>query len=126
MYYSTFCKLVFIVFVFIMHIVLFNMLIALMGNTYNQVSRQSYKEYYKKRAENILAIEKSFTPKQLQTFQDKYSIRLANRGNECGFMVIKQVDKTNAFKRRANISNWKVSLCVNFTLQFYGNYMFIK
>ena len=45
MYYSDFTKCVFTVFMVVMHILLMNMLIAMMGNTYHQVIKRSKKEY---------------------------------------------------------------------------------
>ncbi len=45
MYYSDFTKCVFVAFMVIMHILLINMLIAMMGNTYHQVIKRSTKEY---------------------------------------------------------------------------------
>ena len=47
MYYSDFCKVLFVFFIILMHILLINMLIAMMGNTYQQIIKKSEKEYYR-------------------------------------------------------------------------------
>ena len=46
-YYSDFTKTVFIAFMLMMHILLLNMLIAMMGNTYHQITKKSEKEWKK-------------------------------------------------------------------------------
>ncbi len=47
MYYADFCKVLFVFFMILMHILLINMLIAMMGNTYQQIIKKSEKEYYR-------------------------------------------------------------------------------
>ena len=46
-YYKDFTKCVFTVFMLLMHVLLLNLLIAMMGNTYHQVIVESVKEYRK-------------------------------------------------------------------------------
>ncbi len=67
-YYSDFTKTVFIAFMLMMHILLLNMLIAMMGNTYHQITKKSEKEWKKqvKLFENFI-------------FSKNYIIRLINK-----------------------------------------------
>lgn len=67
-YYSDFTKTVFIAFMLMMHILLLNMLIAMMGNTYHQITKKSEKEWKKqvKLFENYI-------------FCKNYIIRLINK-----------------------------------------------
>ena len=46
-YYADFTKVVFVGFMILMHILLLNMLIAMMGNTYHQIIKKSEKEWRK-------------------------------------------------------------------------------
>lgn len=95
------------------------MLIAMMGNTYTQVISKSEKEWRKQWAKIVVVLERSFTKKQLQRFQEEYSIKLTHT-EECdlgegkgtvsetrGLMVIKTSNKTKASQRKGAISAWK-------------------
>ncbi|CAF0893285.1 unnamed protein product [Brachionus calyciflorus] len=111
LYYSDFTKVVFVSFMILMHILLLNMLIAMMGNTYHQIIKKSEKEWRRQWSQVIILLERSFSPKELQKFQKKYSIKIPskdpNNENAVGLMVIKKVAKTKAFQKTTCIRNWK-------------------
>lgn len=119
----------------LMHILLLNMLIAMMGNTYHQIIKKSEKEWRRqvrfimnilstnievinclndrfKWAQVVILLERSFSPQDLKNYQLKYCIKLpskdSNNKNELGLMVIKKAPKTKAFQKTACIRNWKV------------------
>lgn len=104
-YYADFTKTVFIAFMLMMHILLLNMLIAMMGNTYHQITKKSEKEWRKQWAGVILLLERSYTPDDLKKFQNKYAITLPTK--QPGLMVIRKIEKTRAFQKTMSIRNWK-------------------
>ncbi|XP_063430515.1 transient receptor potential cation channel subfamily V member 5-like isoform X2 [Mytilus trossulus] len=117
--YPGLTKVVFAVFMILVPILLLNMLIAMMGNTYTQVINKSEKEWRKQWAKIVVVLERSFTRKQLLKFQQEYSIKLTNT-EDCdlgegkgkvsetrGLMVIKTSNKTKASQRKGAISAWK-------------------
>ncbi|RMZ97638.1 Transient receptor potential cation channel subfamily V member 6, partial [Brachionus plicatilis] len=110
-YYSDFIKVVFVVFMILMHILLLNMLIAMMGNTYHQIIKKSEKEWRRQWAQVVILLERSFSPKELQKFQNQYSITLpkkySSKKEAVGLMVIKKVAKTKAFEKTSCARNWK-------------------
>lgn len=59
----------------------------------------------------IILLERSFSPKQLQKFQNQYSIKLPQKYSSnkeaVGLMVIKKVAKTKAFQKTSCIRNWQ-------------------
>jgi len=121
------------VFMILVRTMLMSMLVAMMGNTYQQIYKKSAKEYYRqvkidkfwndffkyfftyaslflKWAHIILLLERSFTAKELQNFQSKYSISLPPKDGkrEVGLMDIRKIDKTKPFQKASAIKNWKV------------------
>ena len=104
--YPAMAKVIFVFFQIFIPILLFNMLIAMMGNTYASVNEKSEKEFLKMWAKIIMSFERSVPQKQAKEYLEKYSIRLSAK--ERGVMVIKSKDKTRASQRKGALSNWKV------------------
>ncbi|XP_076469164.1 uncharacterized protein LOC143299692 [Babylonia areolata] len=117
--YSTLTKFVFAIFMILMPILLLNMLIAMMGNTYNQVIAKSEKEWRKQWAKIVVVLERGFSKKQLRRFQMEYSVKLAGPpkyqlGEYCdsnmeqrALVVIKSTTKSRAKMIKAAVLNWK-------------------
>lgn len=99
-------------------ILLLNMLIAMMGNTYAHVIEQSEKEWMKQWAKIVVTLERAVSQTDAQKYLEAYSIPLGpsdDSGYETrGVMVIKSKSKTRAKQRKGAVSNWKV--CVSFEL----------
>ena len=106
-------KAVFLVFALLVPILLLNMLIAMMGNTYQQIISRSVKEQKRQWAKIIIVLERTFSRKQLLKFQQEYSVMLGGGGKDGadtrGLLVIKNTKKTKARQRKGAITNWKVS-----------------
>ncbi|XP_046544515.1 transient receptor potential cation channel subfamily V member 5-like [Haliotis rubra] len=112
--YPQLTKIVFAFFMFLVPILLLNMLIAMMGNTYTQVISKSEKEWRKQWAKIVVVVERGFSKKQLLKFQQEYAVKIAgpptpdNQKTEArALVVIKTTSKTKAKQRKAAISNWK-------------------
>ena len=105
--YPGMAKVIFVLFQIFIPILLFNMLIAMMGNTYATVNEKSDKEFLKMWATIIMSIERSVPPGKAKEYLEKYSIRLSAK--ERGVMVIKSKDKTRASQRKGALANWKVN-----------------
>ncbi|KAL8561177.1 hypothetical protein ACOMHN_029248 [Nucella lapillus] len=65
-------KIIFMVYMIMVTLLLVNMLIAMMGNTYELVS-STEKEWFRQWAKIVLMIEQSVTPEQRVVYQCKYS-----------------------------------------------------
>ncbi|VDK49077.1 unnamed protein product [Anisakis simplex] len=101
---------------FIMPIMMINILIAMMGNTYTTVIAQAEKAWKQQYAQIVMVLERSVRKEKLAACQLEYSIRL-NETNDAGMeirglMVIKQTKKTRARQRKQAITNWKVGLAL--------------
>ncbi|XP_052781748.1 transient receptor potential cation channel subfamily V member 5-like isoform X2 [Mya arenaria] len=113
--YALLTKLVFAVFMILVPILLLNMLIAMMGNTYQSVIIKSEKEWRKQWAKIVVVLERGYTRKQLRKFHQEYSIKLAGPATEDGkereeiraLVVIKSSPKTKARQRKIAVGNWK-------------------
>jgi len=103
--YPTMAKIVFVLFQILIPILLLNMLIAMMGNTYGIVIESAEKEFLKAWAKVIMSLERSVTQEQAKEFLESYSIAIGP--NERGVMVIKAKDKTKAAQRKGALKNWK-------------------
>merc|ERR1712212_1179355 len=103
--YAKMAKLTFVMFQILIPILLLNMLIAMMGNTYGIVIESAEKEFLKAWAKVIMSLERSVTQEQAKEFLESYSIALGP--NERGVMVIKAKDKTKAAQRKGALKNWK-------------------
>lgn len=97
-------------------ILLLNMLIAMMGNTYAHVIEQSEKEWMKQWAKIVVTLERAVSQTDAQKYLEAYSIPLGpsdDSGYETrGVMVIKSKSKTRAKQRKGAVSNWKVKLTI--------------
>lgn len=95
-------------------ILLLNMLIAMMGNTYAHVIEQSEKEWMKQWAKIVVTLERAVSQTDAQRYLEAYSIPLGltdESGYETrGVMVIKSKSKTRAKQRKGAVSNWKVNV----------------
>ncbi|OWF42778.1 Transient receptor potential cation channel subfamily V member 6 [Mizuhopecten yessoensis] len=118
--YAWLTKMVFAVFMILVPILLLNMLIAMMGNTYQMVIQKSEKEWRKQWAKIVVVLERSFSKKQLLQFQKEYSARLSGRPvaelaaydgkdeeDRRALVVIKSSNKTIARRRKAAVIAWK-------------------
>ncbi|CAF3336535.1 unnamed protein product [Rotaria socialis] len=103
-HYSYLVKILFIVFMILTPILLLNMLIASMGNTYQRIITISEKERIRQWAQLVLTIERSCSAKQRFDYQGVYAIGADDKRD---IMVIKRVTKSKAAQRKGAISNWK-------------------
>ncbi|XP_063602518.1 uncharacterized protein LOC134778595 [Penaeus indicus] len=109
--YSGMSKFVFLVFTIMLPIMLLNMLIAMMANTYSTVISMSEKEWVKAWAKIVIALERAISQEKAKTYLYMYSLPLGGGGDggeeALGVMVIKSKDKTKAKQRKGALSNWK-------------------
>ena len=103
--YSAMAMVFFFFFQVIMPILLLNMLIAMMGNTYAIVSEKSEKEFLKQWARVIMSIERAVSVDQAKAYLEEYSMKMGE--NLRGVMVIKTKDKSRASQRKGAVANWK-------------------
>merc|ERR1719150_2456174 len=103
--YAKMAKLTFVMFQILIPILLLNMLIAMMGNTYGIVIESAEKEFLKAWAKVIMSLERSVPESTAKEFLEAYSIALGP--TERGVMVIKAKDKTRAAQRKGALTNWK-------------------
>ncbi|CAG0880517.1 unnamed protein product [Cyprideis torosa] len=109
--YPIILTLVFCTFQVIVPILLLNMLIAMMGNTYALVIQQSEKEFVKQWANIVINLERAVSQEKAKEHLIQYSIKLGS-GKEDGteqraVMVIRSKNKTRARQRKGALSNWK-------------------
>ncbi|XP_041970712.1 uncharacterized protein LOC121727076 [Aricia agestis] len=109
--YPNLSKTVFTVFMVFVPILLLNMLIAMMGNTYAHVIEQSEKEWVKQWAKIVVSLERSVAQEDAHKYLQEYSIGLGPsddpRYEQRGVMVIKSKAKTRAKQRKGALANWK-------------------
>ncbi|XP_076664400.1 transient receptor potential cation channel subfamily V iav [Andrena cerasifolii] len=112
--YPNLAKTVFAIFMVLVPILLLNMLIAMMGNTYAHVIEQSEKEWVKQWAKIVVSLERAVSQKHAQNYLQEYSIKLGpgddpnNPASEQrGVLVIKSKSKTKAKQRKGAVANWK-------------------
>ncbi|XP_066592095.1 transient receptor potential cation channel subfamily V member 5-like isoform X2 [Prorops nasuta] len=112
--YPNLSKTVFAIFMVLVPILLLNMLIAMMGNTYAHVIEQSEKEWVKQWAKIVVSLERAVSQKDAHNYLQEYSIKLGpgddpnNPASEQrGVMVIKSKSKTKAKQRKGAVTNWK-------------------
>ncbi|XP_017098766.2 uncharacterized protein iav [Drosophila bipectinata] len=109
--YPNLSKTVFVIFMIFVPILLLNMLIAMMGNTYVTVIEQSEKEWMKQWAKIVVTLERAVPQADAKGYLEAYSIPLGpsdDSGFEVrGVMVIKSKSKTRAKQRKGAVSNWK-------------------
>lgn len=109
--YPGISKTVFALFMVFVPILLLNMLIAMMGNTYAHVIEQSEKEWMKQWAKIVIALERAIPQSDAHHYLQEYSISLGPSeipGTEQrGVMVIKSKSKTRAKQRKGAVANWK-------------------
>ncbi|XP_026750647.2 uncharacterized protein LOC113511229 [Galleria mellonella] len=109
--YPNLAKTVFAVFMVFVPILLLNMLIAMMGNTYAHVIEQSEKEWVKQWAKIVVSLERSVAQDDAHRYLQEYSIGLGPsddpRYEQRAVMVIKSKAKTRAKQRKGALANWK-------------------
>lgn len=105
-----FLKFVFLAFMLFMPVILMNLLIAMMGNTYNVVSAISEKEWKRQWAHCILLLERTFSDNDLKKFQSKYAYRLPAKeagGSEVTILIVrKTIDVTKAKLKKESYLGW--------------------
>ncbi|CDW52171.1 OSM9 [Trichuris trichiura] len=113
-HYTVLMKILFIIYLVIMPIMLINMLLAMMGNTYTTIIKEAEKAWRFQLAEMVIRLERYYNKEKLAHFQNKYSVSLGverDSGLEKrGLMVIKQFRKTKAQQRKLAMYNWKVNV----------------
>ncbi|KAK5644509.1 hypothetical protein RI129_005809 [Pyrocoelia pectoralis] len=109
--YPSVSKSVFIIFMVFVPILLLNMLIAMMGNTYAHVIEQSEKEYTKQWAKIVVTLERAIPQSDAHRYIQEYSISLGPSEDpsieQRAVMVIKLKSKTRAKQRKGSVANWK-------------------
>ncbi|KAK0397772.1 hypothetical protein QR680_002261 [Steinernema hermaphroditum] len=109
--YEALTKTLFVFYMFVMPIMMINILIAMMGNTYTTVIAQAEKAWRQQYAQIVMVLERSVRKERLAACQLEYSIKLNENGDNSmetrGLMVIKQTKKTRARQRKQAITNWK-------------------
>nr|XP_022918564.1 transient receptor potential cation channel subfamily V member 6 [Onthophagus taurus] len=109
--YPGLSKAVFGLFMVFVPILLLNMLIAMMGNTYAHVIEQSEKEWMKQWAKIVITLERAIPQSDAQQYLQEYSISLGPSDDptteQRGVMVIKSKSKTRAKQRKGAVANWK-------------------
>ncbi|KAJ8967525.1 hypothetical protein NQ314_002840 [Rhamnusium bicolor] len=123
--YPGVAKSVFAIFMVFVPILLLNMLIAMMGNTYAHVIEQSEKEwmkqyvrlsktlaaYFFKWAKIVITLERAIPQSDAHHYLQEYSISLGPSEDpsieQRGVMVIKSKNKTRAKQRKGAVANWK-------------------
>ncbi|XP_057656307.1 uncharacterized protein LOC130893886 [Diorhabda carinulata] len=109
--YPGVAKTVFALFMVFVPILLLNMLIAMMGNTYAHVIEQSEKEWMKQWAKIVIALERAIPQADAHHYLQEYSISLGGGDDPNtelrGVMVIKSKNKTRAKQRKGAVANWK-------------------
>ncbi|XP_055524196.1 uncharacterized protein LOC129717931 [Wyeomyia smithii] len=114
--YPSLAKTVFVIFMIFVPILLLNMLIAMMGNTYAYVIEQAEKEGMKQWAKIVVNLERAVKQEDAKKYLEEYSIGLGPsddpRYEIRGVMVIKSKSKTRARQRKGAVSNWKSVLRV--------------
>ncbi|KAI6170476.1 Inactive [Aphelenchoides bicaudatus] len=103
--YEPLTKTLFVLYMFVMPIMMINILIAMMGNTYTTVITQAEKAWRQQYAKILMVLERSVNKEKLAACQLEYSIKLNETSR--GLMVIKQTRKTRARQRKQAINNWK-------------------
>lgn len=76
--YPGLTKIVFVIFMIMVPILLLNMLIAMMGNTYALVIERSEKEWVKQWAKIVIALERAVNQKHAKEYLVSYSIKIAD------------------------------------------------
>ncbi|XP_059476440.1 uncharacterized protein LOC132197274 isoform X2 [Neocloeon triangulifer] len=110
--YPALGKTIFIIFMILVPILLLNMLIAMMGNTYALVIERSEKEWMKQWAKIVVSLERAVNHEDLKKYLEEYSISLGKSTEDPiietrGVMVIKSKSKTKAKQRKGALANWK-------------------
>ncbi|CAG0891540.1 unnamed protein product [Darwinula stevensoni] len=109
--YPILTTFIFGIFMVLVPILLLNMLIAMMGNTYASVIERSEKEWVKQWANIVINLERAESKSKAKEHLYSYSIKLggaAEDGTEQrAVMVIKSKNKTRARQRKGALSNWK-------------------
>lgn len=101
-------KAVFALFMVFVPILLLNMLIAMMGNTYAHVIEQSEKEWMKQWAKIVISLERAIPQADAHHYLQEYSIGLGPSDDpkyeQRGVMVIKSKSKTRAKQRKGAVA----------------------
>ncbi|XP_054168611.1 transient receptor potential cation channel subfamily V member 1-like [Oppia nitens] len=110
-YYQWLTQLFFVLFMILMPILLLNMLIAMMGNTYSLVISESEREWTMQWAKILLELEKALSFNESKLFLSQYTLTIAAKSQTddpiTALMVIKKMSISKAKKRKQAIDNWK-------------------
>lgn len=81
-YYHWMTQFFFVLFLILVPILLLNMLIAMMGNTYSQLITQSEREWTIQWANILVEIERALPKKEATMYIDQYAINLSNQASD--------------------------------------------
>lgn len=111
-YYHWMTTMFFVLFLILVPILLLNMLIAMMGNTYSEIIGKSEREWTMQWANILVEIERGLTRNAATNFIDQYTINLSKDPQKPAttLMVIKRMSKSKAKQRLEALSNWRVSV----------------
>ncbi|OAF67790.1 hypothetical protein A3Q56_04484 [Intoshia linei] len=104
--YTNTVKIVFTIFAILVPVLLMNMLIAMMGNTYQSIIKNVRMEQKRQWAKIVISLERTFNKKDLIKFQKQYSVKGMNDDNNY-LLVVKTSTITKAKERLMAFSNWK-------------------
>ena len=76
--YQALTIIMFVVFMIIVHILLLNMLIAMVTRTFENITQQSEKVWRRQRAAMIVTMERSHSKKTKLAFQEEYSVNIGS------------------------------------------------
>ena len=76
--YPPLTMIYFVMFMLLMPILLLNMLIAMMGQTYTDITANSEKEWVRQWAKIVMVLERAFSKDALLKYQDQYSVPVDN------------------------------------------------
>ncbi|XP_037068831.1 transient receptor potential cation channel subfamily V member 6-like [Pollicipes pollicipes] len=105
--YAPLTLITFVLFMVLVPILLLNMLIAMMGNTYATVVQQSEKEWVKQWANIVITLERGVGSDKCKSNLEAYSLPLPGGDDRRGVVVIKSKSKTRARQRKGALTNWK-------------------
>ncbi|XP_067949718.1 transient receptor potential cation channel subfamily V member 5-like [Watersipora subatra] len=86
--HETMGKIIFVLYMVLVTLLLINMLIAMMGNTYTLVN-ETQKEWLRQWAHIVLAIEQTVSPTERREQQKKYSQPMGDSDSKCRALAIR-------------------------------------
>ena len=91
-YYNLLSLLFFVLFLILVPILLLNMLIAMMGNTYSEIIGKSEREFALQWANILVEIERGLPKKEARNFVDQYTIVSKDADNPKTTLMVSMKD----------------------------------